>query len=288
LIFFRIKSAYALKESIMNHVKSNGTALITGASSGIGAVYAERLARRGHDLLLVARNRERLEGLAATLSKDTGRRVEVLAADLARTSEVKRVAEVLQSRSDISLLVNNAGVGAGSPLLEADIDAMEAMIALNTTAVTRLAYAAGRAFVKRGGGTIINIASIVAVAPELLNGVYGATKAYVLALSQSMRHELESKGVKVQVVLPGAIATDFWRVSGVPIEVLPTEMVMSTEDLVDAALAGLELGEFVTVPSLPEAADWDRLENARQALRPNLSRNAPAARYQVAGNGVHH
>jgi hypothetical protein len=269
----------------MTQNQSTGTALITGASSGIGAVYAERLARRGHDLVLVARNTGKLESLAGTLAKSTGRRVEVLSADLSNTGEVKRVAEFLQSRRDISLLVNNAGVGAGSPLLEADIDAMESMIALNTTAVTRLAYAAARAFVARGSGTIINIASIVAVAPELLNGVYGASKAYVLALSQSMRHELESKNVKVQVVLPGAIATDFWRASGVPIEVLPSEMVMSSEDLVDAALAGLDLGEFVTVPSLPEAADWDRLENARQALRPNLSRNVPAPRYQVAGSG---
>jgi hypothetical protein len=249
-------------------------------------MYAERLARRGHDLVLVARNTGKLESLAGALAKSTGRRVEVLSADLSNTGEVKRVAEFLQSRRDISLLVNNAGVGAGSPLLEADIDAMESMIALNTTAVTRLAYAAARAFVARGSGTIINIASIVAVAPELLNGVYGASKAYVLALSQSMRHELESKNVKVQVVLPGAIATDFWRVSGVPIEVLPSEMVMSSEDLVDAALAGLDLGEFVTVPSLPEAADWDRLENARQALRPNLSRNVPAPRYQVARSGA--
>ncbi|HEY2685096.1 MAG TPA: SDR family oxidoreductase [Steroidobacteraceae bacterium] len=270
----------------MTQNQSTGTALITGASSGIGAVYAERLARRGHDLVLVARNTGKLESLAGTLAKSTGRRVEVLSADLSNTGEVKRVAEFLQSRRDISLLVNNAGVGAGSPLLEADIDAMESMIALNTTAVTRLAYAAARAFVARGSGTIINIASIVAVAPELLNGVYGASKAYVLALSQSMRHELESKNVKVQVVLPGAIATDFWRASGVPIEVLPSEMVMSSADLVDAALAGLDLGEFVTVPSLPEAADWDRLENARQALRPNLSRNVPAPRYQVAGSGT--
>ena len=236
--------------------------------------------------MLVARNTSKLERLAGTLAKSTGRRVEVLTADLSLTGELERVAEFLQSRRDISLLLNNAGVGAGSPLLEADIDAMEAMIALNTTAVTRLAYAAARAFVARGGGTIINIAPIVALAPELLNGVYGASKAYVLALSQSMRHELESKSVTVQVVLPGALATDFWRVSGVPIEVLPREMVMSTEDLVDAALAGLDLGEFVTVPSLPEAADWDRLQNARQALRPNLSRNVPAARYRVAGNGA--
>ena len=264
----------------MTHSTSAGTALITGASSGIGAVYADRLAGRNYDLVLVARNKERLDTLARDLAARTGRRVEVISADLSRTAEVKRIEDRL-ARGDVSVLVNNAGLGSGKPLLDADIDEMESLIAVNTTAVTRLAYAAGRAFVKRGAGTIVNIASIVAVAPEMLNGVYGASKAYVLALSQSMRHELESKHVRVQVVLPGAIATDFWRVSGVPIESLPAQMVMSTEDLVDAALAGLDLGEFVTVPSLPEAADWERLEDARQALRPNLSRNAPAARYQV-------
>jgi uncharacterized protein len=150
------------------------------------------------------------------------------------------------------------------------------------TALTRLTYAVAPQFVARGKGTIVNIASIVAVAPERLNGVYGATKAFVLAFSQSLHHELAAKGVRVQAVLPGAIRTELWDKAGRPVENLPQAIVMGTEDLVDAALAGLDQGEFATVPSLPDAADWDAFESARAALGPNLSRSKPAARYGVA------
>src|SRR5262249_50561475 len=152
---------------------------------------------------------------------------------------------------------------------------------LNVTALTRLAYAAVPGFVARGNGTIVNVASIVAIAPELLNGVYGGTKAFVLAFSQSLKYELSDKGVRVQAVLPGAIATDFWNVAGRPVEHLPSSIVMTAEDVVDAALVGLANGEFVTIPSLPDQADWDTMERARQALMPNLSRDKPAARYGI-------
>jgi uncharacterized protein len=263
----------------MNVTTHRGTALVTGASSGIGAVYADRLARRGYDLILVARNRARLDRLAAQIADDTGRAVEVVEADLGAAADVRRVEEILRTDSSITMLVNNAGVGGAGPLVVSDVERMEAMIDLNVTALMRLTYAAVPKFVERGAGTVVNIASIVAVAPELLNGVYGGTKAFVLAFSQSLQHELADKGVRVQAVLPGAIRTEFWDIAGHPVDALPAEWVMSGEDLVDAALAGLDLGEFATVPSLPEAADWDAFEGARQALMPNLSRNVPAARY---------
>jgi len=160
---------------------------------------------------------------------------------------------------------------------------MSRMIALNVDALMRLTYAVVPAFVRRGLGTIINIASIVAVAPELLNGVYGGTKAFVLAFSQSLRKELADKGVRVQVVLPGATATDLWSIAGRPVEQLPKEIVMSVDDLVDAALAGLDQGEFVTLPALPQVEQWDAYEGARQALMPNLSRATPADRYGPRG-----
>ncbi|WP_259755766.1 SDR family NAD(P)-dependent oxidoreductase [Pseudomonas sp. GCEP-101] len=257
-----------------------GTALITGASSGIGAIYAERLARRGHDLILVARNRSRLDALAKRLSDETGRSVEVLVADLADRADLAKVEDVLRSDASISLLVNNAGVGATRPLLESNVDALEDLLTLNVNVLTRLTYAAVPGFVARGGGTLINIASIVAIAPEVLNGVYGGSKAFVLAFSQSLRHELAEKNVTVQVVLPGATATDFWGIAGTPLEHLPGAIVMSAEDMVDAALAGLDQGEFVTIPALPEIADFNQYEAARQRLLPNLSRSEPAARYQ--------
>jgi len=262
---------------------NKGVAVITGASSGIGAVYADRLARRGHDLLLIARRHDRLQQLAAEIAGRTGRKVEVLAADLGAPADLARVERVLRDDPRITVLVNNAGVAAVTPLLNANVDDMSRMIALNVDALMRLTYAVVPAFVRRGLGTIINIASIVAVAPELLNGVYGGTKAFVLAFSQSLRKELADKGVRVQVVLPGATATDLWSIAGRPVEQLPKEIVMSVDDLVDAALAGLDQGEFVTLPALPQVEQWDAYEGARQALMPNLSRATPADRYGPRG-----
>jgi short-subunit dehydrogenase len=263
-------------------IEHKGTALVTGASSGIGAIYAHRLAQRGYDLILVARNADRLGALATRLTKETGRTIETIAADLNDKSDLARIETVLKTDASITLLVNNAGVGGTAPLLQADADKMQAMIDLNVSALTRLTYAVVPAFVARGGGSIINIASIVAIGPEILNGVYGGSKAYVLAFSQSLKHELASKNIRIQVVLPGATATEFWGIAGTPVEHLPTEIVMTAENLVDAALAGLDLGEFVTIPALADNAQWDAYEAARQAMMPNLSKTLPATRYNIA------
>ncbi|MFK0164466.1 SDR family NAD(P)-dependent oxidoreductase [Rhizobium sp. NPDC090279] len=260
---------------------SLGKALVTGASSGIGAVYAHRLANRGFDLILVARNEERLSAIAAQLRAETGRNVEVIAADLGSQSDLRRIEHVLKTDEAITLLVNNAGFGGAAPLLEADVDRMQQMIDLNVTALMRLTYAVVPGFVQRGGGSVINIASIVAIAPELLNGVYGGTKAFVLAFSQSLKHELADKNIRVQAVLPGATATEFWAVAGVNVEHLPSEIVMSTEDMVDAALVGFDQGELVTIPALEDVGLQNAYEDARQALKPNLSRSAAAPRYKV-------
>jgi len=256
-----------------------GTALITGASTGIGAVYADRLARRGHDLILVARNRQRLDELARRLTDQTGRSIQVFPADLGDPAGVADVEQLLRRDHSISMLVNNAGMGATAPLLESDVARMEQMISLNIGALTRLTYAAVPGFVERGGGTVINIASVVAIAPELLNGVYGATKAYVLAFTRSLHHELAAQGVRVQAVLPGATATDFWEASGKPVSELPAEIVMTAEAMVDASLAGFDQGEVFTIPALPEASDWAAFEGAREKLLPQLSRAQPAERY---------
>lgn len=261
--------------------QSKGYALITGASSGIGATYADRLARQGYDLILVARNQHRLERLATQLNANTQRDIHVVVADLNLPADLARIEQILHDDSRISLLVNNAGIGATASLLDSDADKMEAMILLNVLALTRLAKAAATNFVAQGRGTLINIGSIVAVAPKLLNGVYGGTKAFVQAFTESLEHELSDKGVRVQVVLPGAIATEFWNVAGLPVSNLPETMVMTTQNLVDAALAGLAQGEKVTIPSLPDSLDWDAYETARLALGPNLSHSSPAPRYGV-------
>lgn len=263
----------------MRNKDNLGRALITGASTGIGATYADRLAARGHDLILVARDAARLEQVAAGLRAKHGVQVEVLPADLTHRPDLLRVEQRLRTDDGITLLANNAGMAVQGQLIDADIDRYEAMIQLNVVVVTRLAAAAAANFGKAGRGTIINLASVLALAPEMFNGTYSGTKAYVLNLSQSMQTELGPLGVRVQAVLPGATRTEIWERSGGSISQLPAEMLMEVGDMVDAALAGLDLGEAVTIPSLPDVADWNTLTAARQALGPNLSRNQPAARY---------
>jgi short-subunit dehydrogenase len=268
------------RSTVMNAVKPQGTALVTGASSGIGAIYAERLATRGFDLLLVARDKERLETTASHLREAHGIQVEVLKADLTQKDDVLKLEQRLRSDSSISLLVNNAGVAADGLLANADMDKLERLIQLNVTTVTRLASAAAASFAKAGRGTIINIASVVALFPERFNATYSASKAYVLSLTQSLHAELDGTGVKIQAVLPGVTRTEIWERSGIDASGIPAEMVMDAGEMVDAALAGLDQGELITIPSLPDAGEWQAFVAARHVMAPNLSRSAAASRYK--------
>ncbi|WP_236196761.1 SDR family NAD(P)-dependent oxidoreductase [Pseudomonas glycinae] len=264
----------------MNFPKSQGTALVTGASSGIGAVYAERLAARGFDLLLVARDKARLESAASKLRDVHGVEVEVLKADLTQKDDVIKLEQRLRSDSSITLLVNNAGVASNGLLANADPDELEKLIQLNVTTLTRLASAAAAAFTSAGRGTIINIASVVALFPERFNATYSASKAYVLSLSQTLNAELEGTGVKVQAVLPGVTRTEIWERSGLDATNIPAEMVMEAGEMVDAALSGLDQGELVTIPSLPDAGEWQAFVAARHVMAPNLSHSSAASRYK--------
>lgn len=265
--------------------QNKGTALITGASTGIGAVYADRLARRGYDLVLVARNQDRLNSLAKKLTTEARRSIEVVTADLTKSSDVARIENILRDDASITMLVNNAGVGSVSSILQADVNAMQQMIDLNITALTRLSYAAAPAFVKRGTGTIINISSVVAIAVEALNGVYSASKSYVLSFGHSLQKDLAEKGVRVQTVLPGATATEFWDIAGYPPQ-KTSEITMSAADCVDAALAGLDAGEAVTIPGLHEGELWTRWEADRRKISPKFVNAKPAPRYGVGSRTV--
>ncbi|MET3521869.1 SDR family NAD(P)-dependent oxidoreductase [Mesorhizobium abyssinicae] len=260
---------------------TKGIAVITGASTGIGVVYADRLAAQGYDLVLVARSADKLATVADRIRAKTTRKVDVLPADLADAKDLKRIEDFLKATPNVTLLVNNAGLGGTLKLVDSDVDQMTSMISLNVTALMRLTYAVVPQLIARGAGTIINIASIVAINPESLNGVYGGTKAFVVAFSQKLRQELEGTGVRVQVVLPGATATDFWAIAGRPVELLPSAIVMSGEDLVDAALLGLDRGEFATIPSLQDGGLFDAYETARQAMIGKLSNSTPAPRYRA-------
>ena len=265
----------------MTYQTPKGAALITGASTGIGAVYADRLAKRGHDLILVARDVERLETLATRLRADAGVKVEVLPADLNAKADLATIEARLAGDEDISILVNNAGMAAVGGLVGGDPDRIDAMIQLNVVAVTRLGVAAAKSFSARKHGLIINLGSVTSLIPERFNGAYSGTKAYVLNFTQGLQSELEASGVRVQAVLPGATRTEIWGRAGVDIDSLPAGMVMGVDDMVDAALAGLDQGELITVPSLPDPAEWAAFDAARHALGPNLSRDHSAARYGV-------
>jgi uncharacterized protein len=257
------------------------TALVTGASSGIGAVYADRLARRGHDLVLVARDRAKLAALAARLTADFEVKAEVLPADLTDAADRGRVEARLKDDRRIGVLINNAGTtvpgGFGNP----DLAALEKLISINVTAVTRLAAAVAPRLAEEGSGAIVNVASVLALAPEAFPGIYPATKSFVLTLSQSLQAELGPHGVYVQAVLPAATRTEIWAHAGLDANTIPG--MMEVGELVDAALVGFDRREAVTIPPLPDLAQWEAFSGARLAMLPNFSQSHAAARYRPAG-----
>jgi short-subunit dehydrogenase len=252
--------------------------LITGASAGIGAVYADRFARRGHDLVLVARNRSRMEELAKRLRLETGVAVELLRADLTDQGDLNQVETRLREDSHIGILVNNAGMTAAGGFLDQSADDVTRIVNLNATALLRLAHAVAPRFAKAGAGSIINIGSVVGLIPEYGSTVYGATKAFLLFLSQSLHAELGPKGIYVQAVLPAAVRTEIWEHAGKDVNKLPA--VMEVDELVDAALDGFDRRESVTIPPLPDANQWADFEAARKVMIPNFSQVHAAARYQ--------
>ena len=259
-----------------------GTALITGASSGIGAVYAERLARRGYDLILVARDAARLDVTAQRLSQQSGVMAEAMPTDLTDRDQLAKVEARLLSDTAISLLVNNAGMSLRGTWLTAEAAEVERLIALNIIAPTLLARAAAIAFAARGEGAIVNIASVLALTPEMFDGAYAATKAYLLNLSLSLAAKLGDKGVFTQAVLPGATRTEIFERSGKDLGAYPPEWLMEAEDLVDAAMIGFDRRETVTIPPLPDAAQWHALVDARLAMAPNLQNRQVGRRYRPA------
>jgi short-subunit dehydrogenase len=264
-----------------------GAALVTGASRGIGAVYAERLAQRGYDLVLVARDQRRLDHLASRLAGATKRKVTVIAADLTQDAGIRRVEEELAYNNRIHVVVNNAGVAnIGGTLAESDVAKDAALIQLNIVAFTRIARASAAAFVRRRYGTLVNLSSALALHLRANTAIYSGTKAYVLQFSRVLQQEVGPKGVTVQVVLPGAVATDIWQANGIDLMTLPKGTVMSAEELVDAALTGLDQGELVTLPSVPSLSDWDKFEAARLALTQNLSHDHAADRYKQAAQAA--
>ncbi|MFF2522995.1 SDR family NAD(P)-dependent oxidoreductase [Streptomyces liangshanensis] len=256
------------------------TAVITGASSTFGEAYARRLAERGYDLVLVGRNEGKIKSVAEALAGHSEVRVGTLVADLADPAELAKVEERLRSDESLDLLVNAAGAATFAPTPGFDTKAVDVQVALNVTATTRLTVAALTGMTRRGQGTIVNVSSAMAFWIQPVSAVYSATKSYVLTFTQALQQELSGTGVRVQVVVPGAMSTGFWDGSGVELSDFPAANVMTPEAAVDAALAGLDAGEDVTIPSLADVSAWNTYEEARDALAPILSRDVPAERYR--------
>ncbi|MEU7423112.1 SDR family oxidoreductase [Streptomyces sp. NPDC040750] len=270
-----------------------GTAVVTGASSGIGAEYAVRLAGRGRNLVLVARRAERLAALAKRLRDSAGVRVETVAADLARADDLARVAERVAA-DDVGLLVNNAGINGYGPFPEVDPALLGKVLDVNVVAPTVLTRAAVPAMVARGRGAVINVASLLAFAGSLPPGplphraVYAGTKGYLVTFTRTLAAELAGTGVRVQVVCPGLTETEFHLGAGeAPVAGEPRvhdDGGMPPVDVVAASLAGLEAGETVCVPGLADASAVARLAAAELHLRDGSGARM-ASRYR-SGEGA--
>lgn len=264
----------------MSRTTAQPAVLITGASTGIGAVYADRFAKRGHDLVLVARNLTRLRSLAEKLVRETGVSVDILQADLTVPSALSAVEMRLRNDERIGILVNNAGAASAGAFIHQTSDQVAEIISLNSTALARLASSVAPRFVAAGQGAIINIGSAAALAPEIGLSVYGATKAFVLFLSQGLHVELGPKGVYVQAVLPAVTRTEIWERAGRDVNEMPA--VMEAEELVDAALVGFDRRETITIPTLPDVNQWSLFDAARLAMVPNFMQSHAATRYRPA------
>ena len=264
-----------------------GRAVVTGASSGIGAEFARRLAQSGHDLVLVARRRDRLEDLALRLKDEYGTDAEILVADLSNRGDLSRVVARVAEDEALALLVNNAGFGAYRPFVSLDPAVADQLIDVNVRAVTQLTRAALPGMVRRGGGAIVNIASLLALSSSLPpnpmpnRATYAAAKAYVVAFTEALAGELTGTGVRVLVCLPGRVATEFFTVQGMDMAQMPP--MMKPEDLVSGVLSGLAQGEVICVPALRDPSLIQRLSEAQVAIIKEAGQQPDlAARYQSA------
>lgn len=270
-----------MSEQLQQTAKATGTAVITGASSGLGREYAYRLADRGYDLLLIARRGDRLEALAREISDRSGREVRTLVADLTDAADLERVADVLATDGSVTLLINNAGTALMAPPDQTPVPALTTLLDLNVTALARLSLAVLPGFLARNNGTLINISSVLGFSSIPGSSVYSATKAFVLGLTQALQREYADTPIRIQLVAPAATATEIWDISGVPLASLDPSIVMQTSQCVDAALAGLDLGEAITMPSLEQGELLADYEQARQTLFGNINRGQPASRYTL-------
>ena len=248
------------------------TALVTGASAGIGRAFAERLAREGTDLVLVARDRARLEELATGLRRRHGIAVEVLVADLSDREATARVCARLEDdMRPVDLLVNNAGFGLKRSFLDNDLAAEEAGLDVMVRAVLLTCHSAGRAMRGRGRGAILNVSS---VASFIANGTYSAEKAFVTVFTEGLASELHGTGVTATVLCPGFTRTEFHARADIKISALPESLWLDADDVVQQALSDVARGKVVSVPG----AQWKVVTTGVRALPRPLVRGGALRR----------
>lgn len=228
-------------------------ALVTGASAGIGAAFARRLAREHYDLVLVARGRDRLEDLAGELRTEHGGEVEVLPADLTDAPEL-RIVEKVVAGANLDLLVNNAGFGTVGTFAKLDAAKEEEEIRLNVVALMRLTRAALPGMIARRHGGIVNVSSMAGFQPAPYNATYGATKAFVNSFTEALHEELRGSGVVVQALCPGFTRTEFQSRAGIDVSDIPSFAWMTPEAVVDESLSALRSGELICIPGLANRA----------------------------------
>ena len=254
----------------MSSSRSRPSALVTGASSGIGAAYAERLARDGYDVVLVARRRDRLEQLAERLRAETEARAEVIVGDLCDAETITQLEARVAGDGSLAMLVNNAGFGGYRPFIYVDPDVIDDLIDIHVRAVARLTRAALPGMLQRRTGAVINMSSILALSGSLPpkplphRAVYAGAKAFMVTFTQALAGELDGTGVAVQVCLPGLVATEFHTIQGWDPSTMPPRMAAS--DVVAASLVALRRGEVVCIPGLEEAALLERLTEIQRAM----------------------
>jgi len=261
-------------------------ALVTGASSGIGTAFTERLAKDGYDLIVVARRRDRLEELAQRLQNEHQVNVEVLAADLSKPDSIRMVEKRITEDTNLELLVNNAGFGAYMPFVELDPDRAEEQINLQVLAVTRLTRAALPGMIARGHGSIINVSSRLGFSGSMgseqmpKRATYAGTKAFINTFSQLVQSEIEGTGVQIQALCPGVVRTEFHTIQGADPSRFPAAIVMPSEEVVEASLAGLKLGEVICIPALEDVSLLTNIQESEKNFF-ELSRTGKlAARYK--------
>jgi short-subunit dehydrogenase len=259
-----------------------GTAVVTGASSGIGKVYADRLAKRGYSLILVARRGDRLEELAQQLRKDQGVSVETLVADLGNSADLKKVADTIAADNRITMLVNNAGTSKFASSTRVPLADVDQQMDVNSKALTHLSLAVLPGFKERNRGTIINIGSVLSFYVTPNTTAYSGTKGQVMLFTMGLQKELADTKVIVQLVLPATTATEIWDVAGVGLKALDPATIMTAEDCVDAALTGLDRGEAVTLPSVDDPQLWAAFDEARLKLFAASQTGKPASRYGIS------